>query len=308
MAINTIQFAALLQQKLDEQVTVQSTSGWMESNAGLVQYDGGKEIKVPSLSTTGLTDYDRDTGFTAQGKVTLSHETLTMTQDRSATFQLDAMDVNESGFLANATAVAGEFQRAHVIPEIDAYRYSKIYALASANSRVSDAYTPAKATLLDALRSDIAAIQDIVGEGTQLVITMPITVSNILDTVSDISKSISVVDFKQGNVNLKVKALDEIPIRRVPSSRMKTAYIFKDGITEGQENGGFTPASGAKQINWIITAQTAPIAVSKTDKLRIFAPDVNQQADAWKIDYRKYHELWITKNKMNAVMVNISAT
>ena len=101
MAINTIQFATLLQQKLDEQVTVQSTSGWMESNAGLVQYDGGKEIKVPSLSTTGLTDYDRDAGFTAQGKVTLSRETLTMTQDRSATFQLDAMDVNESGFLAN---------------------------------------------------------------------------------------------------------------------------------------------------------------------------------------------------------------
>lgn len=308
MAINTIQFATLLQKKLDEQVTVQSTSGWMESNAGLVQYDGGKEIKVPSLSTTGLTDYDRNAGFTAQGKVTLSHETLTMTQDRSATFQLDAMDVNESGFLANATAVVGEFQKIHVIPEIDAYRYSKIYALANANSRVSDAYTPAKATLLDALRADIAAVQDVVGEETQLVITMPITVSNILDTVSDISKSISVVDFRQGNVNLKVKALDEIPIRRVPSARMKTAYIFKDGITGGQEDGGFTPASGAKQINWIISAMTVPIAVSKTDKLRIFAPDINQTADAWKIDYRKYHELWITKNKMNAVMVNISAT
>ena len=29
MAINTIQYAALLQQKLDEQITVHSTSGWM---------------------------------------------------------------------------------------------------------------------------------------------------------------------------------------------------------------------------------------------------------------------------------------
>lgn len=304
MAINTIQFAALLQQKLDEQVIAQSTSGWMEANAGQVIYNGGKEIKVPSLSTSGLADYDRDNGF-VQGAVTLTHETHTMTQDRGRTFILDAMDVDESGFLANATSVAGEFQRTQVIPEIDAYRYSKIYALANENSRVSTAYTPAKATLLDALRADISTIQDIVGDGTSLVITMAHPVATILDSVSDISKHISVADFKQGSVNLKVKALDEIPIRRVPSARMKTAYVFNDGTTNGQESGGFVPASGAKQINWIICAQNVPIAVSKTDKLRIFSPEVNQDADAWKIDYRKYHELWITKNKMNAVMVNI---
>ena len=304
MAINTIEFATLLQQKLDEQVIAQSTSGWMEANAGQVIYNGGKEIKVPSMSMNGMGDYDRDSGF-VQGAVTLTHETLTMTQDRGRTFQIDAMDVNESGFLANATAVAGEFQRTKVIPEIDAYRYSKIYALANANSRVAAAYTPAKATLLDALRADIAAIKDIVGDDIPLVITMPVPVGSMLDTVPDISKSISVVDFRQGSVNLKVKALDEIPIRRVPSSRMKTAYVFKDGVSSGQEDGGFEAAGGAKQINWIISPQNVPIAVSKTDKLRIFAPDVNQQADAWKIDYRKYHELWITKNKMNTLMVNI---
>lgn len=304
MAINTIQFAALLQQKLDEQVIAQSTSGWMEANAGQVIYNGGKEIKVPSISTSGLADYDRDNGF-VQGAVTLTHETLTMTQDRGRTFKLDAMDVDESGFLVNAASVAGEFQRTQVIPEIDAYRYSKIYALANENNRVSAAYTPAKATLLDALRADISTIQDLVGDGTPLVITMAQTVATILDSVSDISKHISVADFKQGNVNLKVKALDEIPIRRVPSARMKTAYVFKDGTTSGQESGGFAPASGAKQINWIICPQSVPVAVSKTDKLRIFSPEVNQDADAWKIDYRKYHELWITKNKMNTVMVNI---
>lgn len=305
MAINTIQFATLLQQKLDEQVVAQSTSGWMEANAGQVIYNGGKEIKIPSLSTSGLADYDRDNGF-VQGAITLTHETYTMTQDRGRTFQLDAMDVNESGFLANATAVAGEFQRTQVIPEIDAYRYSKIYTLANENNRVSAAYTPAKATLLDALRDDISVVQDLVGDGIPLVITMAHPVATILDSVSDISKSISVIDFKQGAVNLKVKALDEIPIRRVPSARMKTAYLFKDGKTSGQESGGIAPASEAKQINWIICPQNVPIAVSKTDKLRIFSPEVNQDADAWKIDYRKYHELWITKNKMNTVMVNIS--
>lgn len=303
MAINIIQYAQLLQQKLDEQVVAQSTTGWMEANSGQVKYSGGKEIKVPSISTSGLADYDRDSGF-VQGSVNLSYDTLTMTQDRGRTFTLDAMDVDESGFLANATATIGDFQKNKVIPEIDAYRYSKIYSIAKANSRLAAAYTPAKATLLDALRADIAAVQDVVGEDVPLVVSMSLPVANILDTVSDISKSISVVDFKQGGISLKVKALDEIPIRRIPSSRMKSAYIFKDGKTSGQEDGGITPASDAVPINWIICPRTTPIAVSKTNKIRIFSPDQNLDKDAWKIDYRKYHELWMLKNQLPGVIVN----
>lgn len=303
MAINTIQYAALFQQKLDEQITALSTSGWMEANAGQVKYTGGKEIKVPSISTSGLGDYDRDNGF-VQGSVNLSYETLTMTQDRGRTFSLDAMEVDESGFLANATAVMGEFQRTQVIPEIDAYRYSKLYAIAKAGNRLSTDYTPAKATMLDALRADIAAIQDEIGEDVGLVISLSGKAAAILDTVSDVSKFISVADFRQGNMNFKVKTLDEVPIRRVPSARMKSAYIFNDGTTSEQTQGGFKPDTSAAQINWIICAQTAPIAVSKTDKMRIFAPDVNQAKDAWKIDYRKFHDLWYTKNKLSTLMVN----
>ena len=306
MAINTIQYAQLLQKALDEQVVAQSTSGWMEANAGLVQYDGGAEVKIPSIAMQGMGDYDRDEGYT-RGSVTVKHDTYKMTMDRGRSFQLDAMDVNESGFVANATAVIGEFQRSQVIPEIDSYRYSKIYSLANESGRVADVYNPAKATILDALRADIAAIQDVVGE-IPLVITMAHKISTILDSAPDISKSISVVDFKQGSINLKVKAIDEIPIRKVPSARMKTAYIFKDGATGGQEDGGCIPAEGAKQINWIITPANAPIAISKTDTLRIFDPATNQRANAWLIDFRKYHDLWIMKNKMNTVMVNISGT
>ena len=50
---------------------------------------------------------------------------------------------------------------------------------------------------------------------------------------------------------------------------MKTAYVFNDGKTTGQEKGGFKPDTAAKGINWIIIARRAPIAVSKTDKIRI---------------------------------------
>ena len=81
---------------------------------------------------------------------------------------------------------------------------------------------------------------------------------------------------------------------------MKTAYVFNDGTTAG----GFVADAAAKAINWIISVRRCPIAVSKTDKVRIFTPDTNQKADAWKLDYRKYHDLWVPTNKLNGVWVN----
>lgn len=70
-------------------------------------------------------DYDRDNGY-QRGSVTLEYETRKMTQDRGRLFQLDPMDINEANFIPTASAVMGEFQRTQVIPEIDAYRISKI--------------------------------------------------------------------------------------------------------------------------------------------------------------------------------------
>ena len=47
------------------------------------------------------------------------------------------------------------------------------------------------------------------------------------------------------------------------------------------------------------------IGVSKTDVTRIFDPLTNQKANAWKIDYRKYHDLWIPDNAVEGIWVNI---
>jgi hypothetical protein len=306
MPINTLQYATIFQQALDKQMVALATSGWMEANAGQVKYNGGAEVKIPKLSLQGLADYDRDDGF-VQGSVTLEYQTFTMTQDRGRTFQLDAMDVDETGFVANATTVMSEFQRVHVVPEVDAYRYSKIYALANTAGKVTTGYTPGASDILAKLKEDIAAVEDVAGDLADLVITMSIPAANILDQCDQLRRVLDVTDFTKGGVTTKVKSLDGVPIIKVPSNRMKTAYVIKDGTSTGQEAGGFAPAEGAKQVNWIICRRSVPIAISKTEKVRIFEPNVNQKADAWKLDYRKYHDLWIPENRLAAVRVNIGA-
>ncbi|UZQ86026.1 hypothetical protein ODU73_000420 [Thermoclostridium stercorarium] len=300
---NILEYAKIFQQELDKQVVAQATSGWMEDNAGLVKYNGGNEVKIPVIEMDALGDYDRANGF-VEGSVNLTYETKIMTMDRGRTFMLDRMDVDETNFVATAANVMGEFQRTKVIPEIDAYRYSSIASQAIEKGAAVGGYTPSESDILKKLKEDIYAIYDVAGE-IPLVIIMNMQVAAILENSTELSKMLSVIDFTQGDIKTSVKAIDNNPIIKVPSLRMKTKYIFYDGKTAGQEAGGFTPAEDAKNINWIICPRTAPIAVSKTDNIRIFTPEQNQKADAWKIDYRKYHDLWIKDNQFKAIRVNI---
>ena len=295
---NVINHADLFQKTLDKQMTAKLTSGWMEANAGQVIYDGGKTVKIPTISMQGLGNYNRSTGY-ADGDVTLTYQSFTMTMDRGRSFSLDAMDVNETNFVANASNVLGVFQATKVVPEVDAYRYATLASKLIAADRVTDQYTPDPADIYIQLTDDIAKVRDEAGD-VPLVITMRTPVATMLAQSGDLTKMINVADFKRGEITTKVKSIDDIPIVEVPSSRMFSKYTFN-----AAGDGGFTKEHDAKTINWIITPLYGPIAVSKTDKPRIFTPDQNQSADAYKINYRKYHDVWITAEMIKASLVNI---
>ena len=253
MSLNTIAYAQVLQTALDKKAVADLTSGWMDANAGQVKYEGGREIKIPKMSTTGLKDYDKDNGYT-MGSVTLEYETRTMTMDRGTGFQLDSMDVDESNFIASASTVAGEFQRTQVVPEIDAYRYSRIAALALAN-KVE--YTPTAATVFDALIDDIAKVVDIVGENEEIVVAINSLVKSQLEKLEKFNKQVSVADFVKGELKTKVKMVNDAVLISVPSARMKDSYIFADGKTDGQKvynrtNGKREPiANSTMAFKWV---------------------------------------------------------
>lgn len=306
MPINTLQYSQQFQTVLDAQMLAGATTAFMEANAGQVKYDGGDTVLIPEISMQGLAKYDRDEGFN-QGSVTLKFNPYKMTQDRGRTFQLDSMDVNETNFVATAGTVMGEFQRTQVIPEIDSYRYSKIAALATAANKVTTGFTPTATTILEKLEAEITDIIDVVGENEPLIVVMSTKLRTMLNNSDKFNKFLDVTTFKNGAVDTNVKSFNGVPILTAPSACLKTQYVFNDGKTANQQAGGFKADTAAKDINWIIMPQRAPIAVSKTDKVRVFTPDINQKADAWKIDYRKYHDLWIPKNRFAAIRVNTGA-
>lgn len=56
-----------------------------------VQFIGGNAVKVFKTAMDGLGDYSRNGGY-ANGAVNGSWETMTLSQDRARSFQIDRMD------------------------------------------------------------------------------------------------------------------------------------------------------------------------------------------------------------------------
>lgn len=280
------------------------TSAWMENNAIGVDYRGGKYVTMHELDIDGLGNYDRNLGYPG-GNITGSKQQFELTQDRGREFKIDAADNDETGFLVTAASAMAKFQKKHVIPEVDSYRYSSIYKAVNskAASNISDdAISAAKIT--DMLSDDITNLRDVVGDEPLAIIMSGQTQKYF---GREFTRNLDYMNFLMGKLSTKVKELDGNPFLIVPSARLKTSYDFRDGITAGQTQGGFAASSGAKDIKWIITPVSAPIAVGKIDKMRAFTPDEYQQADAWKVDYRIYHDLWMIEDACKHTFIRTGA-
>ena len=72
---------------------------------------------------------------------------------------------------------------------------------------------------------------------------------------------------------------------------MKTAYTFNNTSA-----GGFTPAANAREVYMLVCPKSAAHLVKKTENMRIFTPEQNIDADAYKFDYRIYYDVFVKKS------------
>ena len=110
-------------------------------------------------------------------------------------------------------------------------------------------------------------------------------------------------------MNNGVEMYNNMRVIRVPQSRFYTAITLKDGVSTGQTGGGYvgTTSTGYK-INFLVVHPSALTKVVKHVIPRIFSPDENQKADAWKFDYRIYHDTFVYDNKVSGIYLHRGST
>lgn len=276
---------------LDEVYKTSSKSSVLDGDASLVRAGANaNEIVIPKMTLDGLADYDRNTGYVS-GNVTLTNETVQFNYDRGRKFTVDAMDDEETAGIAFGK-LSSEFIRTKVVPEMDALRFAT-YASANGVSTTTGATLSTGNDALDALVAAQNTLDEdeVNGEGRILFITP--TIYNLITSV-DSYKSKAVLDGFSAIV-------------KVPQSRFYTAIELNDGTSVGEETGGYSKASGAKDINFMIVEKSAVLQYPKHTVDKIFRPEENQDADAWKFCYRAYGLADVYENKVAGIYVHKKA-
>lgn len=296
MSLNTLEKAVKYTSALDKVIVQKAVTGFMIDNGLKAQFMGADTVKIPSIDFVGLADYDRDEGFSKAG-ITVSRDTYQLTQDRGRKLQIDAMDMDETGVANLSGTVLGEYVRTQVVPEMDAYVLSKLFGVANSKSHVT---TYNEATVIADLLKVFNAVQDAAGyNDTELVAFVDPVVYGLLQTTNEINRQIVVSDFKQGDLNFKVKTLNGVAIIPVSAARMKSAYNFPEATSPTV--GGFTPAEGAKDVRAIILPKVAGHLVKKHETLRIFEPSQNMDADAYVFNYRLHYDAFVKKSDFDTI-------
>ncbi|MBQ8202700.1 MAG: hypothetical protein IJZ75_00265 [Clostridia bacterium] len=292
MSINSIENAARYSDELDALFSQKSATGFFADNALATKFVGAKTVIIPDVDFQGLADYDRDTGF-SRGAITVSNASYTMAMDRARSLQIDREDMDETGIANLAGKILGEYVRTKVVPECDAYVLSKLAGLAASRANLvkGDINKP-----FEALCSLINEVQNIVGFDEELVAFLDSSMYAALVNSAEISRMITVNDFKQGEVDLKVKAINGVAIIPVVNERMKTSYTFNNTAV-----GGFKPSENAREIYMLVCPKSAAHLVKKTEQMRIFTPEQNLDADAYKFDYRIYYDVFVKKSGLDSI-------
>ena len=302
MSINTITLAEKMTGELDKAVVQKSVCGFLADNTMRAKFVGAKTVLIPNMELSGLGTYDRDTGF-VNGSITVGNESYEMQMDRGRSFQLDREDNDESGATGLAGQVMGEFVRTKVVPELDAYCLSKLATIAEDKEQtvaLNDGKT-LESGVMALLTDAVQKVREQVGYDEELVAFVNGDVMNAMEETPEIDRHIDVSDFAKGEISHRVRTYNGVALLPVPNSRMKSAFTFLDGTTDGEQSGGFAPTDGAKNIGLLIMPKRAASLIKKTETVRVFDPSMNLNADAWKFDYRLYYDVFLKKSLADAV-------
>ena len=276
---------------IDDIYKAGSITASLDAKTKSADFSGVNTVKVLKVSTTGLGDYSRSEGY-PKGDVTANWETMTLSEERGKEFSIDRMDDEETLGLAFGT-VTGNFMRDHVIPELDAYRFAKYASTAGIESKSGSALT--KETFLSEVDEAVRAMDanEVPREGRILYVNS--------DLQPVLNGALTRVWGSDGTVNTVLSGYNNMKISYVVPSRFYSAIECNTGA----DGWGYKQAANGKKLNFMIVHPSAVLQVQKFALPKIFTPDENQTMDAWKFQFRLYHDAFVYENKAKGIYAHM---
>lgn len=293
---NQIALAAKYAPFLDEIYKQDSKSAILDTANQFVNFTGANTVNIFNLTTVGMANYDRNAGF-VPGDANGAWQPYVLETDRGRSYMIDVLDNDETLGMAFGSLLS-TVERQHVIPEVDAFRFAQYASGAAAGNVTTETLSAGAATIASIDAASVALDNAEVPYEGRILFVSPTVYGLIKAGIT------RMVMNGENNVNYGVEIYNDMRIIRVPQPRFQTSITLNTGTTSSAA-GGYSPtATTGKAINYMIIHPSAVLQVMKHYVPRIFSPEVNQEADAWKLNMRYAHGAWVLSHKTNGIYVS----
>lgn len=280
-------------------------------NNGRFRWVNAKTIEIPSISTTGRVNANRDTIAFAQRNYENAWETKTLVNERKWSTLVHPKDVDQTNMVTTIANITQVFNEEQKFPEMDAYTVSKIYhdwTTSIAGDSAHGAYVGKTADTTELSTTSILGVFDrlmlnmdnarVPANGRILYVTHEIKsmLKNAqIDANNTLGRSIS-VETGPNAIDRRISRLDEVQIIGVPATLMKTLYDFTSG---------WVPAQTAAQINMMLIHPLAVITPVSYTFSRLDAPSAMSEGKY--VYYEEsFEDVFILNKKADAIQFNIT--
>jgi len=276
-------------------------------NNNRYRWVNAKTIEIPSISTTGRVNADRDSIATAQRNYDNAWETKTLSNERKWSTLVHPMDIDQTNMVTTIANITQVFNEEQKFPEMDAYTISKIFADWKTTRDESGVLRTPDTTALTA--ANVLGVFDnlmlkmdnerVPANGRILYVTHEVkkVLQNAqIDANNTLGRSIDVTSGPNA-IDRRVSRLDEVEIIGVPATLMKSAYNFTTG---------WAPLAGADQINMMLVHPVAVITPVSYTFSRLDEPSAGSEGKY--IYYEEsFEDVFILNKKSGAIQFNITA-
>ena len=265
-------------------------------NNNVYRWINAKTIEIPSISTTGRVNANRDLVNFASRNYDNAWEPKTLTNQRKWSTLVHPMDIDQTNLtttIANITKVMNEEQK---FPEMDAYCISKIFSDWTTLGNTPDTTVITAANALQVFDSLMLAMDNdrVPVNGRILYVTNE--VKYILKEADKMTRNIDVMA-NNHTIDRVVNRLDEVEVIGVAAPLMKTLYDFSTG---------WQPGVGAKQINMFLVHPTAVITPVSYTFAQLDEPSAGSEGKY--VYYEEsFEDVFILNNKAGAIQFNAEA-
>lgn len=271
-------------------------------NNNRYRWVNAKTIEIPSISTTGRVNANRDSIAVAQRNYDNAWESKTLRHERKWSTLVHPMDIIQTNMVTTIQNITQVFNEEQKFPEMDAYTISKIYAdwgttidPTTGVARVADTTTLTVSNILAVFDTLMLKMDNerVPANGRILYVTHE--VNNIIKNADKVSRSIDVTSGPNA-VDRRVNRLDEVQIIPVPATLMKTLYSFTSG---------WAVDNGASQINMFLVHPIAVITPVSYTFAQIDEPSAGSEGKY--IYYEEsFEDVFILNKKSGAIQFNIT--